>query len=81
MNEEKPLKDAVNLLAGLWRRELPGQQMQARVFTLPDDKDLMEKFVAKYDKNQQQLKTLAAMDDLLSGKCYKYMIRVEVWCG
>ena len=55
--------------------------MQARAFTLPDDKDLMEKFVAKYDKNQQQLKTLAAMDDLLSGKCYKYMIRVEVWCG
>ena len=57
----------VNVLAQLWRREIPGKAMVRRVFKLPHEDSQMKSFIEKYDRNQQQLQTLAARDDLLSG--------------
>ena len=54
----------VNLLARLWRREIPGKLMEAREFSLPNEHAERRSFIDKYDKNQQQLQTLAARDDL-----------------
>ena len=34
---------------------------------LPHEDSQMKSFIEKYDRNQQQLQTLAARDDLLSG--------------
>lgn len=41
--------------------------MEPRLFTLSDDKAHLQSFIDKYNKNQEQLQTLAAIDDLLSG--------------
>lgn len=60
----------VNVLSQLWRREIPGKAMEQRVFRLPHENSQMKSFIEKYDRNQQQLQTLAAMDDLLSGNVY-----------
>ena len=57
----------VNVLAQLWRREIPGKAMVQTVFKLPHEDSQMKSFIEKYDRNQQQLQTLAARDDLLSG--------------
>ncbi len=38
------------------------------MFSLPCDRDQMQSFIQKYDKNQEHLEELAAMDDLLSGR-------------
>ena len=58
----------MNVLSQLWRREIPGKAMEQRVFRLPHENSQMKSFIEKYDRNQHQLQTLAAMDDLLSGK-------------
>ncbi len=42
--------------------------MEPRVFSLPHDHAQIKSFIDKYDKNQEQLQNLAAMDDLLSGR-------------
>ena len=62
-----PSNSTVNVLSQLWRPEIPGKAMKPRVFSLPHDDTHMKSFIQKYDKTQQQLQTLAAMDDLLSG--------------
>ena len=51
----------------MWKQGIPGKTVDARIFSLPDDHTAMKSFIDKYNKNQQQLKTLAAIDDLLSG--------------
>lgn len=38
--------------------------MEPRLFTLSDDKAHLQSFIDKYNKNQEQLQTLAAIDDL-----------------
>ena len=58
---------AVNVLSQLWRREIPGKAVEARVFSLPHEDTQMKSFIEKYDNNQKQLQALAARDDLLSG--------------
>ena len=57
----------VNVLAQLWRWEIPGKAVVQRVFKLPQEDSKMKIFIEKYDRNQQQLQTLAARNDLLSG--------------
>ena len=47
---------------------MPRKAIEPRVFTLPDDLSQLQSFIDKYDRNQQQLQTLVAVDDLLSGK-------------
>ena len=37
------------------------------MFSLPEDHSQLQSFIDKYNKNQEQLQTLAAVDDLLSG--------------
>ena len=48
-------------------RGMPRKRIDPRTFKLPDDHSQLKSFIEKYDKNQQQLQTLAAVDDLLSG--------------
>ena len=58
----------VDGLARLWTQGMPRKTVQPRMFTLPNDHTQLKSFIDKYDQNQQQLQTLAAVDDLLSGK-------------
>ena len=46
---------------------MPRKRMDPRTFNLSDDHSQLKSFIEKYDKNQQQLQTLAAVNDLLSG--------------
>ena len=55
-------------LAGQRRKAIPGKTLEATVFSLPSNAEEMKSFVDKYNKNQEQLQALSAMDDLLSGK-------------
>ena len=48
----------------MWKQGIPGKTVDATVFSLPADHTAMKSFIDKYNKNQQQLKTLAAIDDL-----------------
>lgn len=61
----------VTTLAQLWRKTTIGRECDARVFELPKDKKSMQTFIEKYDEVQEQLSTIAAMDDLLSGRAIK----------
>ena len=59
--------NTVNGLARLWMQGMPRKRIDPRTFKLPDDHSQLKSFIEKYDKSQQQLQTLAAVDDLLSG--------------
>lgn len=53
-------------LSKLWRPSLPGKELEVRILEMPDRSQLGT-FVTKYDSIQDDLDTLAAMDDLLAG--------------
>ena len=57
---------AVRTLSKLWRPSLPGKELEVRILEMPDRSQLGT-FVTKYDSIQDNLDTLAAMDDLLAG--------------
>ena len=57
----------VTTLAKVWMKTGLGRCPDKRMFELPQGPQ-MAKFKAKYDQTQKQLKVIAAMDDLLSGK-------------
>ena len=57
---------AVSTLSKLWRPSLPGKELEARILEMPDHSQL-DIFVTKYDSIQDDLHSLAAMDDLLAG--------------
>jgi hypothetical protein len=59
----------VKKLSSLWRKKKV-QQLDTCVFKLPEE---MESFRNKYDAIQDQLRDLAAMDDLMSGMLSKSM--------
>ena len=53
----------------MWRKAI-GRTctvIDKRVFSLPPQESNSSLFRAKYDRTQQQLQSIAAMDDLLSG--------------
>lgn len=52
----------VSRLAEIWKKN--NTRIETTVFCLPQD---MKGFIEKYDAVQQQLSSIAGMDDLLSG--------------
>jgi len=58
----------VSTLSKLWRPSLPGKELEVRILEKPSDRSQLGAFVAKYDSIQDDLETLAAMDDLLVGE-------------
>ena len=53
-------------LSKLWHPSLPGKELEVRILEMPDRSQLGT-FVTKYDSIQDDVDTLAAMDDLLAG--------------
>ena len=51
----------------MWRKAIGRTVIDKRVFSLPPQESNSSLFRAKYDRTQQQLQSIAAMDDLLSG--------------
>lgn len=58
----------MHTLSRLWRRGRYQEKLGTKGFSLPRDRTENKSFIDKYDKNQQQLQELAAMDELLSGR-------------
>lgn len=56
----------VATLAGLWTKTAKNQ-VETKVFSLPIQDEATSIFKKKYDKVQNQLQCIAAMDDLMSG--------------
>ena len=65
---EKTSFITVENLAAMWRKETTLKHLGKRVFSLPPQDSDTSVFKSKYDKVQRQLRSIAAMDDLLSGK-------------
>lgn len=51
--------------------------LERRVFHLPNQDHDQSKFKMKYDEVQSQLRTIAGMDDLLSGKHHVSYISIQ----
>lgn len=69
----------VDMLAKAWR--VSEDELHVRTFDLAPDMNQLQSFVTKYNLTQQQLKSLAAMDDLLSGKlCDPHSISEMPFC-
>lgn len=57
----------VDLLAGQWRRAIPGQGMEVTDYIFPTEVSQLKCFIDKHDRVTDQLEALAAKDDLLTG--------------
>ena len=67
----------VGTLAALWKKSTSQGAISKAVFHLPQQNEAGSIFKMKYDKIQQQLQHIAAMDDLLSGSQTHICVRVH----
>ena len=62
----------------MWKQGILGKSVEATISSLPADHIAMKSFIDQYNKIQQQLETLAAIDDLPCMSIMKYYIDIDV---